>query len=230
MTTGRFRFLVLAYAMTYVWYFTLTDRAAKLPADIRKILEYSGYGAVLSGESILHYLPFIGAMAGCVGLLLYARWGRMLLLASIVGGIALIAFAGISITPAFDGFVGSIAGTLGAMVLALSFAPPIAARLGRTTAPGDGTREETAGSLVPQPPADAIEVFRSNDEALLRVLEAALFENDIPFTLVNDLAQDLVPIDGLGSYNLARGPACLFVHHRDEERVREILHELSAPS
>jgi len=230
MTTGRFRVLVLAYAATYVWYFTLADRTVKLPADIQKILEYSGYGSRLSGESVFHVLPFFAAMAACVGLLLYARWGRTLLLASIVGGIALVAFAGISITPAFDGFVGSIASTLGAMVLAFSFTPPIAARLGRTTVTEAVTPEPSQESLAPQPSADAVEVFRSNDETLLKVLEAALFENDIPFTLVNDLAQDLVPIDGLGSYNLARGPACLFVHQRDEERVRELLHELNAPS
>lgn len=230
MTTSRFRVLVLAYAITYVWYFTLTDRTAKLPADIQKILEYSGYGARLSGDSALHSIPFIAAMAGCAGLLLYARWGRALLLASIVMGIAIVPFAGMSITLPLDGFVGAVAGTLGAVVLALSFSPPIAARLGRASANEEETRMDSTGGLAPQPSADAIEVFRSNDETLLKVLEAALFENDIPFTLVNDLAQDLVPIDGLGSYNLARGPARLFVHHSHEARVREILQELHAPS
>ena len=67
MTTGRFRVLVLAYAATYVWYFTLTDRTAKLPADIQKILGYAGYGARIPGESILHSVPFILAMTGCAG-------------------------------------------------------------------------------------------------------------------------------------------------------------------
>lgn len=230
MTTGRFRALVLAYALTYAWYFTLSDRTAKLPADIQKILEYSGYGSILPAASPLHHLPFFAAMAGCVGLLLYARWGRALLLASVVAGLAIVPFAGIAITPAIDGFVGSIAGTLGVIVLAFSFSPPVAGRLGRVTADEEETRVQLAGSLAHQPSVEVIEVFRSDDETLLRVLEAALFENDIPFTLVNDLGQDLVPVDGLGSYNLARGPARLFVHQRDETRAREILHELHVPS
>lgn len=230
MTTVRFRVLVLAYALTYVWYFTLTDRTAKLPADMQRILEYSGYGALLPADSLLHSVPFIAAMAGCIGLVLYARWGRLALLASIVAGLAVVPFAGLTITPPLDGFVGAVAGTLGAIVLAFSFSPPIAARLAHESAGEAGSGEQSSQPLSPPSSEEAIEVFRSNDESLLKVLEAALFENDIPFTLVNDLGQDLVPVDGLGSYNLARGPARLFVRHADGARAKEILRELHAPS
>lgn len=231
MTTTRFRALVLGYGVMYSWYFSLAYNVGTLPEDIQSILRYSGYGAVLSPNSPLYFVPFVAALIGCVGLLILARWGRTLLMASIVAGVVIAPFTGVFVATAFEGLIGAIAGTLGPLLLGIAYSSPIAARLSRwnDAALEPGKQRITMG-LTREPGERVVEVLRSGDGSLLAVLESVLTENDIPFSLAGESIQDLFGGGRLGGYNFAIGPARLFVRERDAAKVREILQELQVES
>ena len=222
MTESRFRAFVVAFGVSYAWYYALGWSNTRLPENVRSALAYAGQGATIPLDSPLYSVPFILGMIACIGLLMLAAWGRAMLLLSTVAGIALAPLAGVSVAPSLDAFVGSIAWTLQAFVLALAYYSPIAERF-KTP---DDVEEPAEVPEEGDPDERVVEVFRSSDQALLAVLESVLVENDVPFSLASEALQDLIAGGRLGGFNFAIGPARLFVRERDEARVRAIIAEL----
>jgi hypothetical protein len=228
VTITVFRTLVLVYGLTSAWYFVLPYNRHKLPENVQAILAYAGYEAVLAADSPLYYVSIALTFVACLGLLLLARWGRTALVGSAIAAIAITPFAGVSVVAPFDSFVGSIAGTLGAVLLGISFSSPIREQLssGSALMTHEELTEARKDEPAPTPDEKIVEVFRSGDESLIPVLESVLMENDIPFSFSGETIQDLFAGGRLGGFNFALGPARLFVRERDAAHVREILYEM----
>ena len=61
-----------------------------------------------------------------MGLLFFAPWSRWLFLAVIVVSLASVPFRGITVAAPLDTLIGSLAGLVDGLVLALAFVSPIA--------------------------------------------------------------------------------------------------------
>lgn len=156
---SRFRLVLAASAILYVWVFSISY--AKQPQEVREALAYAGRGAVLPVTATVPYLFLVAYLIATAGLLAWKNWARRLFLIVLVAGIIMRPLRGVSVSPPFNAFLGSIFGVLTGVILAVIYLPPLAAKF-------VSERAEPEESLSPELPAPDVSNL-SEIEAIWRV-------------------------------------------------------------
>lgn len=222
MTRGRFRILVAATAVFYVWWMTLPQRWDGLPHKTIELLQQSGANAILTPEhwasAWAYYLFNALLLAAGAGLMLLQRWGRTLLLVHTAFGIAMTLFTGANVSLPFDAFIGSTATTLAAVVLGIAYTQPISGLLSG----GQPKREAHIEQTSTSEPRDVtlVPVLETGDATQLEVVKAWLTAAGIEHVVENDTAQDFIAAGRLGGHNFALGASRILVAQEDAEAAR----------
>lgn len=124
-----FQTLVIVSAFLYLAWFFIPYLPRSHSREVWRALNMSGHGASSVIQHPAFYLA-IGAakLVATLGLLLFLSWSRWLLVVVLVISIFSIPFAGLTVAPALDSFVGALTGLADGAILALAFSSPIAER------------------------------------------------------------------------------------------------------
>ena len=127
---SAFRLLVVVSVVFYLAWMLLPYAPREFPPTVRDLLVSGGYGGSPWVVSPTFYLSLGAAkVAASVGLFWLQSWGRWLLLAVVVIGLASAAFAGISVSVPLDNIVAYCATLTDGAILAIAFCSPIAEAL-----------------------------------------------------------------------------------------------------
>ena len=122
-----FQLLAVASAVLYAVYLALPHVGIGHSARVSQLLGMSGYGALPFTQHPAFYLSFgVAKLLATVGLVLFLPWGRWLLVAIAMAGLASLPFTGLSVGTPLDGIVGSLLTLSDGALLALSFSSPVA--------------------------------------------------------------------------------------------------------
>jgi hypothetical protein len=122
-----FQSLAVASAVFYAAYLALPHLGIDHSAQVSQLLSMSGYGALPFTQHPAFYLSFgVAKLLATIGLVLFLPWGRWLLVAIAVAGLASLPFTGVAIGAPLDGIIGSLLTLSDGALLALSFSSPIA--------------------------------------------------------------------------------------------------------
>jgi hypothetical protein len=212
MTKARFRLLVVAWFVLYVWLFTLPSSAYKQPPDIREILAYSGRGATIPPNDSVAYLLLGASFAAAVGLVGMQLWARRLLVAIVVAMGILRGFRGISVATPPAAILSLLYTLMTGAILTLIYTAPLSERF--------------AATPDPEPVWDGIDgpeilVWETDDAREARAILALLESAGVPFTTSDDDDEDLGT--GPAEEGSVDGPYRFFVHPDDVRAARAVL-------
>ncbi len=69
----------------------------------------------------------------------------------------------------------------------------------------------------------SVAVYAAYDPSALPVIESLLLANDIPYTVTNQIAQDVVGLGRFAGYNTVLGPPVVVVPVAYEQAARELI-------
>lgn len=122
-----FQILVIAATACYVVWFLLPYWPFYLTETEQRMVDVSGYGAVLPVEHPLYYSAWFALwMIAAFGLILLKNWARHLFLTLSVLGSALAPFSGFVIQAPLDGLFANTSALLDGAILAIAYLSPLA--------------------------------------------------------------------------------------------------------
>ena len=127
MTGKRFRWLVVAFAVLYVWWWSLPFSPYMHSESLRAALEHNGQGAIVPPNNTTGYLFLFATLAAVAGLFFYQAWARTLLLITTIASVAFSTLGGIAVVGPFDGTLGYASTLLNGVVLAAAYRKPAVA-------------------------------------------------------------------------------------------------------
>ena len=84
---------------------------------------------------------------------------------------------------------------------------------------------------TPDPTIELVTVFATGDASLIPVVKSILEAEGIDYLVRGEGVQDLLGAGRLSAgFNYVTGPAHFLVRRDDEERARELLHDLGQPA
>lgn len=226
MTVALYRIFVIAWAFLYTWWSTIPYSAYKQPPLVREALEHAGRGAVMPLNETLADVLLTATLISAVGLLLFHRWARSLLLLTTGFSLAHAPFAGVVVAGPLDGTLGFLLTLATGALIAVTFWSPLATRF--VMSPRAITAENTVPELTgtegtPLPEEDLVIVFETADPAVLPVIRSLLESAEIEYTTAAESLQDLVGGGRLAGYNPAAGPVRVLVRRSDAVFARDVL-------
>lgn len=227
MTITRFRWLLAFAVVANLWWYALPAKWNLLPQTTRELLRHNGTNALIPIDHPIQtfsYYAFYGSILGAgIGLALLKRWGRTLLVVHVVIALLIALASGVIVVPAFDGFIGSIAATLTAVILGISFSEPVSTELRRRAAPVP----ESTDTPSPEE-TDLVLLLETGDASRLAVIKSWLTASGIEFVVSTDETQDYFAGGRLGGHNFALGPTRLYVRAEDADSARAFIDDVES--
>ncbi|HEY3053594.1 MAG TPA: DUF2007 domain-containing protein [Thermoanaerobaculia bacterium] len=211
MTASRFRLLVIAWMILYVWLSYFPRSSYKQPEYLKEAFRYNGYGAVIPPSANLGYLFLFAYLAAAVGLLIFNNWARHLLMVTNVIHIAMRPFFGVSVRGPFDSTLSFVMLLLNGTILAFAYSPPLSRAF-----------RAARGAVVGEPEEELIEVFETSDPATVPVIGSLLESAGIEFAMTGQQMQDIIAGGGLAGHKAAI-PARFLVRRSEAEFARSVL-------
>ena len=222
MTRGRFRGLVVAWALVSVWWSTLPYSAYKQPQVVREALEHAARGAIVPPTDTLADLSLAAVLLAAAGLLFFQRWGRALLVLTTLFSLVLSPLGGVMVSGPFDGTLGFVLTLLTGALIALAYWSPVAAEFVKR-------RDEDLAAITddmasePEPDEQLVTVYETSNATVVPVIHSLLQSADIEYTTTSESLQDLVAGGRLSGYNAAAGTVRFLVRESDALLARDVL-------
>ena len=147
MTRRNLRWLIAAFVVTYVWFWSMPSGVYKQPDYVRVAMEHSGRGSTIPPSDTTAYLFLIAILASAIGMFFFYKWGWWLLAITTLASVALSPLMGVIVTGPYDGTVGFLSALLNGALLVAAMRPPVVVAHEETVAVFETTNADDAKAV-----------------------------------------------------------------------------------
>lgn len=147
MTRRNLRWLIAAFVVTYVWFWSTPLGVYKQPEYVRAAMEHSARGATVPPSDTIAYLFLIAILTSAIGMFFFHKWAWWLLAIATLASVALSPLMGVAVTGPYDGTVGFISALLNGALLVAAMRPPVAVAHEETVAVFETTNVDEAKAV-----------------------------------------------------------------------------------